>query len=515
LNKGLLAKTIVLVGLGIIIISLFSVTIPVPVAKASSTQNNLIAEMLSKVDTAEIYSTIYALQSFTTRCYGYSGNTQTAAYLYGRFSNIPGLAVEYQSSYNNVIATLSGVDSTSKEIYVFGAHYDSKNYENESFAPGATDNGGGVAIVLELARIMSQYRFNNTLKFALWNDEEWGMLGSTAYVQDAYGKNTNVSVYVNFDGCCYNSRQMATVVMYNQKSNWVSNMMAEYNTLYGIGLTLSYNTHNDYSDHIPFWNYGYTAVMVHEGTHGPYHTPDDTIDKVSTVFAMKNGQLGMSVLAALAKVGSPAPTPTPSPPVTSDDYNGLWHNSDFTITLTATDDIGVDVTFYRINNGATESVVANGQPLIATEGAANTLEYWSVDNSGNTEQPHKMLTQVKLDKTVPVAEAGLNQTVAVGTAFAFNGSGSTDNIGIASYIWDFGDGTTGMGTSPTHKYANTGTYVTTLTVVDLAGNRDASSSTVTVKVTVPEFPSGLLIVLIVVSLSASTLFFRKKLKIQD
>lgn len=120
MNKGLLAKTIVLVGLGLIIISCFSVGIPVPMVKASLTQNTLIAQMISKVDAAEIYGTIDALQSFTTRCYGYSGNTQAAAYLYGRFSNIPGLSVEYQSSYNNVIATLNGVDSTSKEIYVLG-----------------------------------------------------------------------------------------------------------------------------------------------------------------------------------------------------------------------------------------------------------------------------------------------------------------------------------------------------------------------------------------------------------
>src|SRR3972149_12173118 len=71
------------------------------------------------------------------------------------------------------------------------------------------------------------------------------------------------------------------------------------------------------------------------------------------------------------------------PPTTSDDYDRLWHTSDFTITLTATDNTAVIATYYRINNGPIQNVTANGQPFITTEGADNTLEYWSVDNAGN------------------------------------------------------------------------------------------------------------------------------------
>lgn len=90
------------------------------------------------------------------------------------------------------------------------------------------------------------------------------------------------------------------------------------------------------------------------------------------------------------------------PPITSDDYDGTWHNSDFTITLTATDhESGVEETYYRINNGQVKAVSVDGQPLITTESANNTLEYWSVDNVGNEELPHKVLTGIKLDKTVP------------------------------------------------------------------------------------------------------------------
>jgi len=90
-------------------------------------------------------------------------------------------------------------------------------------------------------------------------------------------------------------------------------------------------------------------------------------------------------------------------PITVHDYDGLWHISDFTITLTATDDMsGVAETYYKINNGPTKTVSVDGQPLITTEGTNNKLEYWSIDNAGNEELPHKILTGVKLDKTVPL-----------------------------------------------------------------------------------------------------------------
>ena len=50
--------------------------------------------------------------------------------------------------------------------------------------------------------------------------------------------------------------------------------------------------------------------MTHSETHGPQHTPSDTIDKVSTAYALKNGQLGMAVLAQTAGVRGTAMSPT-------------------------------------------------------------------------------------------------------------------------------------------------------------------------------------------------------------
>jgi PKD repeat protein len=157
-----------------------------------------------------------------------------------------------------------------------------------------------------------------------------------------------------------------------------------------------------------------------------------------------------------------------NPPVTIDDYDGLWHNTGFTITLTANDDPGdVVETYYRINDGSVQNLGTQGQPLITTESANNKLEYWSVDFNGN-EETHTIVSDIKLDKTKPTANAGLDQTVNEDSPMRFDGSASLDNINIVNYRWTFVNGTprTLTGMNPTQTFSTPGTYTVTLTVTD-------------------------------------------------
>ena len=95
--------------------------------------------------------------------------------------------------------------------------------------------------------------------------------------------------------------------------------------------------------------------------------------------------------------------PDDTPPITEHDYDGTWRKSDFTITLTATDNINrIEEIYYRINNVPIKKVSVDGQPFFTDESANNTLEYWSVDWAGNEEFPHKVLTGIKFDKTRPL-----------------------------------------------------------------------------------------------------------------
>jgi PKD repeat protein len=88
------------------------------------------------------------------------------------------------------------------------------------------------------------------------------------------------------------------------------------------------------------------------------------------------------------------------------------------------------------------------------------------------------------DNDAPVAVASGPAQAHVGNAVTFDGSGSTDNIGITSYTWNFGDGNSATGEDPSHTYNEAGAFEVTLTVKDSAGNE----STNTLDITVTEEP---------------------------
>ncbi len=85
----------------------------------------------------------------------------------------------------------------------------------------------------------------------------------------------------------------------------------------------------------------------------------------------------------------------------------------------------------------------------------------------------------------PVANAGSDKTVSVGSTVSFSGSLSTDDVGIVSYRWDFdasnGVSTEATGMKTTKKYTKAGTYTVTLIVIDAKGQKDLDTLTVSVK----------------------------------
>ena len=95
---------------------------------------------------------------------------------------------------------------------------------------------------------------------------------------------------------------------------------------------------------------------------------------------------------------------------------------------------------------------------------------------------HVLARRITFDITL-IADAILPVPIAVSSqkfvqkteTVDFDGSGSTDNVGIDTYMWDFGDGNTADTMNASHQYANSGKYLATLTIVDLAGNEAAAS----------------------------------------
>jgi len=109
---------------------------------------------------------------------GSLGNQEARLYLQDMFEAM-GLSVSLQGRYLNVVCVLNGT-ATPENIYIIGGHYD----HLEGDRPGGDDNASGTSGVLEAARVMSQYRFESTIRFIGFNAEEDGLLGSKDYVEN-------------------------------------------------------------------------------------------------------------------------------------------------------------------------------------------------------------------------------------------------------------------------------------------------------------------------------------------
>jgi hypothetical protein len=97
------------------------------------------------------------------------------------FTQPPASNIPVPTTITNVIATLKGTASPER-FYVITGHLDSRVTDVLNFtsdAPGADDDGSGVAVALELARLFATREFPGTLVFATVAGEEQGLYGST------------------------------------------------------------------------------------------------------------------------------------------------------------------------------------------------------------------------------------------------------------------------------------------------------------------------------------------------
>ncbi len=104
----------------------------------------------------------------------------------------------------------------------------------------------------------------------------------------------------------------------------------------------------------------------------------------------------------------------------------------------------------------------------------------------NIDTTSATINELSPDQILPVANAGGPYSGVVDSPITFNGSGSTDADGtIVSYVWNFGDSTTGTGVSPTHIYTIPGNYTVILTVTDNESLTHSDSTTADINVSGP------------------------------
>jgi Zn-dependent M28 family amino/carboxypeptidase len=196
-------------------------------AAASVRSNQQIARLVQQIDARNIESSIRKLVSFGTR------NTLSVQddpnrgigaardWLFSEFSKVAEssggrMTVEKQTfeqpkaarvpqptMLTNIVATLKGTQPESMQrLYVVSGHYDSmcsSPTDAKCDAPGANDDASGTAAVLEMARVMTKYKFDATIIFMTVPGEEQGLLGSTNFAEQAKKNNLDIEAMFTND----------------------------------------------------------------------------------------------------------------------------------------------------------------------------------------------------------------------------------------------------------------------------------------------------------------------------
>ena len=123
-----------------------------------------------------------------------------------------------------------------------------------------------------------------------------------------------------------------------------------------------------------------------------------------------------------------------------------------------------------------------------TANGTYTAKLTVTDNLGAVSAAASVIITVAVPNAAPTAVASANVTTGVAPlAVTFSSTGSKDTDGtIASYNWNFGDGTSSTLASPSHTYTTVGTFTATLVVTD---NKGASSAPASVTITAKPAPS--------------------------
>lgn len=296
--------------------------------------------LLNQVDTDRLMVHIDTLVGFHTRHVNSSTTSQTkgvgaaAMYLYDQFQLIQARSPqnftvhyhEFTAHYNglattqrNVFAVLTGTD-VGGGVIVVGAHYDSRGddlTDAESAAPGADDNGSGVAAVLELARLLSQRPHRSTIIFVLFSAEEVSRQGSKAFVKDYLNRFDDNPVFamLNLDTIgswnapdgTINSKEIR---VFSERPNdsqgrQLARTIEFIATHHGLNLKVSVQDQIDregrYGDHESFSEAGYPSVRLIEAVEDhPKRDSRDTIDGVEPAYLADATRTVLGIVTALA-----------------------------------------------------------------------------------------------------------------------------------------------------------------------------------------------------------------------
>ena len=221
----------------------------------------------------------------------------------------------------NVIGVLPGLEPEWREqSVVLGAHYDHlgrgwpdvRSGDEGQIHPGADDNASGVAVLLELAKLLGrELQPDRTLVFAAFTAEEWDLRGSRHYVETMKRWPVDQAMaMINLDTVGRLGEKKLTVFGTGTATEWI-------HIVRGVGFTTGIQADAvtddpGGSDQRSFVAAGLPAVQIFSGAHEDYHRPSDSVDAIDTAGLVKVATFVREALVYLSERENPL-TSTLSP----------------------------------------------------------------------------------------------------------------------------------------------------------------------------------------------------------
>lgn len=198
-------------------------------------------------------------------------------------------SITNDSTSKNVIGLYKSPDNPDDNSVILGAHYDGVD------TPSANDNASGIAVVLEMARALSEQKIilPYDVIFIAFGAEEIGLIGSTIYVENmSSGEIDSVLAMINFDMVGVgDSFELNTA----EEGEATSLIDISTEVLKQMGYTPTISK-TDRSDHSPFSYAGIEAVYIAVGPYKEYHTDFDTYEAIQPEMLVKICEFGTKML---------------------------------------------------------------------------------------------------------------------------------------------------------------------------------------------------------------------------
>ncbi|WP_296380584.1 M28 family peptidase [Winogradskyella sp.] len=306
-----------------------------------------------------------------------SNNDLAADYIEERLAAFPNLTInvqEFNTVGKNIIATQLG-QTNPNDIYIVCAHYDSVT------TYCADDNATGVSAVIEIAKILSAQCIDNTIIYALWDEEEIGLQGANFYAQQAANEtngNTrdNILGVINMDMIGYDGDAPGTsgdndfdidVRDFDNSLGIKDDLLNILNT-YTFDLNpIVVNPGTTASDHARFWNQDYSAVLVGESWETDdqtpdYHSSNDRAEDIDFQYMTELTKLVTAYMTTKAGLITLDNTVTQTASTLSSNDNSAsyqWYNCDSNASISG----ATNQTYSPISSGNYAVEVSNGSCL--------------------------------------------------------------------------------------------------------------------------------------------------------